>query len=150
MMLKTNLAYKGNVLTKENQEKLHIGRIKPRRVAQVKPFSAIFLVLMISGLLAFLIFSMVKMNEITTNISALEKEYKLQQSEQIRLNSELESQMNYSNIEEYAKNKWGMQKQSGRQVNYISVSSGNSIEIDTESDKNILDEVIDSINNIFS
>lgn len=149
-MLKTNLAYKGNALTKEKQKKLHIGKIKPRRVAQVKPLSAIFLILMISGLLAFLIFSMVKMNEITTNISALEKEYKLQQSEQIRLNSELESQMNYSSIEEYAKNKWGMQKQSGRQVNYISISSGNSIEIDTASDKNILDEVIDSINNIFS
>ena len=150
MIVKTNLAYKGNVLTKEKQEKLHIGKIRPRKVAQVKPFSAIFLILMISGLLAFLIFSMVKMNEITTNISALEKEYKLQQSEQIRLNSEIESQMNYSNIEEYAKNKWGMQKQSGRQVNYISISSGNSIEVDNESDKNILDDIIDSINNIFS
>lgn len=150
MMLKTNLAYKGNVLTKEKQEKLHIGKIRPRKVAQVKSFSAIFLILMISGLLAFLIFSMVKMNEITTNISALEKEYKLQQSEQIRLSSEIESQMKYSNIEEYAKNKWGMQKQSGRQVNYISISSGNSIEVGNESDKNILDDIIDSINNIFS
>lgn len=150
MIVKTNLAYKGNALPKEKQKKLHIGKVRPRKVAKVRPFSAIFLILMISGLLAFLIFSMVKMNEITTNISSLEKEYKLQQSEQIRLNSELESKMNYSSIEEYAKNKWGMQKQSGRQVNYISISSGNSIELDNENDKNILDEVIDSINNIFS
>lgn len=150
MVLKTNLAYKGNALSREKQEKIHIEKIRSRKASQERPFLAIFLILIISGLFAFLIFSMVKMNEITTNISILEKEYKLQQSEQIRLNSEIEAQMNYSSIEEYAKNKWGMQKQSGSQVNYISISKGNVIEIDSANDKNMLDEIADSINNIFS
>lgn len=150
MIARTNLAYKGNVLPRERQEKLHIGKIKARKANQERPFLAISLILIVSGLFAFLIFSMVKMNEITTNVSALEKEYKLQQSEYIRLNSEIESQINYSSIEEYAKNKWGMQKQSGSQVNYISISKGNLIEIDSEKNKNILDGLVDSMSNIFS
>lgn len=150
MIVKTNLAYNGNAIPRKKQEKLHIGKIKSRKANQVRPFLAISLILIISGLFAFLIFSMVKMNEITTNIATLEKEYKLQQSEQIRLNSEIESQINYSSIEEYAKNKWGMQKQSGSQVNYISISKGNLIEIDSENNKNMLDDLVDSINNIFS
>lgn len=150
MIARTNLAYKGNVLPRERQEKLHIGKIKARKANQERPFLAISLILIVSGLFAFLIFSMVKMNEITTNVSTLEKEYKLQQSEYIRLNSEIESQINYSSIEEYAKNKWGMQKQSGSQVNYISISKGNLIEIDSEKNKNILDGLVDSMSNIFS
>lgn len=150
MISRTNLAYKGNALSRERQEKLHIGKIKARKARQEKPFLAISLILIISGLFAFLIFSMVKMNEITTNISMLEKEYRLQQSEHIRLNSEIESQINYSSIEEYAKNKWGMQKQSGSQVNYINISQGNLIEVDSENNKNMLDGLVDSINNIFS
>ena len=150
MIARTNLAYKGNALPREEQKKLHIGKIKSRRASQERPFIAISLILVISGLFAFFIFSMVKMNEITTNISKLEKEYRLQQSEQIRLNSEIESQISYSNIEEYAKNKWGMQKQSGSQVNYITVSKGNLIEIDDKNNKNVLDCFFHNINNIFS
>lgn len=150
MVVRTNLVHKGNALPRERQEKLHIGKIKARKANQERPFLAISLILIISGLFAFLIFSMVKMNEITTNISTLEKEYKLQQSEYIRLNSEIESRINYSSIEEYAKNKWGMQKQAGSQVNYISISKGNLIEIDSKKDKNILDDLVDSIGSVFS
>ena len=148
MTFKTNLAYSRDALPREQKKPARIKRV--RRARRFNPIRSIFAVLMISGLLVFLIFSMVRMNELVFEVNSLEKEYKIQQSEYIRLNCELERKMGYSNLEEYAKAKWGMKKQSSNQIIYVNSSLGNSIEIDEENSKNILDSLIDAINNLFS
>ena len=148
MTFKTNLAYSRDALPREQKSPARIKRVRGFR--RFNPIRSIFAVLMISGLLVFLIFSMVRMNELVFEVNSLEKEYKIQQSEYIRLNCELERKMGYSNLEEYARKKWGMKKQSSNQIIYVNSSLGNSIEIDEENSKNILDSLIDAINNLFS
>ena len=148
MTSKTNLAYSGSALPREQKRRVNIKKV--RKSFRFSPARSIVAVLIISGLLAVLIFSMVRMNELVFEVNTLEKEYRIQQSEYVRLSAQLEQQMNYSNIEEYAKMKWGMRKQSSNQVIYVNSSSGNSIEINEEKNKNILDNIIDAINNIFS
>lgn len=148
MTFKTNLAYSGNALPRQQKSPAGIKRVRSFR--RFNPIRSIFAVLIVSGLLVFLIFSMVRMNEIVFEVNSLEKEYKVQQSEYIRLNCELERKMGYSNLEEYAKAKWGMKKQSSNQIIYVNSSLGNSIEIDEENSKSILDSLIDAINNLFS
>ena len=148
MTSKTNLAYSANALPREKKRRVSIKRVQKH--FKFNPIRSMFAVLIVSGLIAFLIFSMVRMNEMVLEANLLEKEYRIQQSEYVRLSSALEQKMNYSNIEEYARQKWGMKKQSSNQIIYVNSSSGNSIEINEEGDKNILDWLIDALNNIFS
>ncbi|MDE5852870.1 MAG: hypothetical protein K2G97_02370 [Oscillospiraceae bacterium] len=150
MAIRTNLAYESAYPSRVGQAIPSIRKIEKKESLRVKPFSWVFVVLMISSLLCLSVFSMVRLNEITSQISSLEKQYKIQKSDQIRLNSELESKISYSSIEDYATKNWGMKKQSSNQVNYINISKGNSIEVANEQEKNFLDELFDGIKHIFS
>ncbi len=150
MAIRTNLAYENAYPNRVGQARPSIRKVEKKESLRVKPFSWVFVVFIISSLLALSVFSMVRLNEITSQISSLEKQYKIQKSDQIRLNSELESKISYSSIEDYATKNWGMKKQSSSQVNYINISKGNSIEVANEQEKSFLDELFDGIKHIFS
>ena len=63
-----------------------------------------------------------KTNELTFEISRLEKNYSTAQSENTRLNSELDSLVSMSMIDQYAVEKLGMTKMKSNQIKYIDVS----------------------------
>lgn len=63
-----------------------------------------------------------KTNELTFEISRLENNYSTAQSENTRLNSELDSLVSMSMIDQYAVEKLGMTKMKSNQIKYIDVS----------------------------
>ena len=130
-MAKSNLAYNFNLNRKEKAYKTtektnHIGRIKKKKIAKVKPVFYIVLFIITSIILSFYITHIVKGFELTSKIAAAKKQYEIQKSETVRLNSLLRSEcLNSVEIEKYAKLNLNMRKINENQVQYVNVNRGN-------------------------
>ena len=130
-MAKSNLAYNFNLNTKEKVYKSpkkinHIGRVKKKKIAKVKPAFYIFSFLVVSCILSFYITHIVKGFELAHKIDAAKNQFKIQQSETVRLNSLLKSDcLNSAEIEKYAKLKLNMRKFNENQVQYVNIGKGN-------------------------
>ncbi len=131
MIDKSNLAYKGmyvknpKIRTKQNSS--HIGRIKKSEVAKIKLTFYVFLVSLTATVLSFYIVNLVKQNELNISVNLTKQQYKIQQSENVRLKALMQTNyLNPSKIEQYAKVKLGMRKNNMLQANYISQSDINS------------------------
>lgn len=161
MISKSNLAYKGmyaknpKVRTKQNDS--HIGRIKKGEIAKIKLPFYVFLVSLTAIVLSFYIVNLVKHNELNISVNLIKQQYKIQQSENVRLKALM--QTNYfdpSKIEQYAKAKLGMRKNSMLQVNYISQSDINSYPKNKSKSEtfkrktNILDKIKNWIQDVFN
>ena len=130
-MTKSNLAYDFNLNKKRQlnlpqKKKVDIVRVKKRKIKQLKPATYIFLIISSFFVLCLYISYLVKGSELTFKIESAKKQYDIQKSETIRLNSELESKyLNSTEIEKYAKLNLGMKKQNNNQVQYVCTKKGN-------------------------
>lgn len=133
-MAKSNLAYDFNLNKKRElsfpqKQKVNILRVKKKKIKQLRPSTYIFLIISSFLILCLYISYIVKGSELTFKIESAKKQYEIQKSETIRLNSELESKyLNASEIEKYAKLNLGMKKQNNNQVQYICTKKGNLCE----------------------
>ena len=129
MLSKSNLAYREKHI-KTNQNS-HIGRIKKKKIKkEIKAAVYIFFIILASIVLSFYIINLVKNNELSMKINKMKDNYKIQQSESVRLRSILETTcLNTSEIEKYATTKLGMRKNNNRKINYISSYKGNPIKL---------------------
>ena len=77
--------------------------------------------LLVVALFAFTLHSFALKNELTREVSAVETQISLQQSEYISLKSRLDSMVSISMIDEYAVNELHMSKAKLNQIQYINV-----------------------------
>lgn len=68
------------------------------------------------------IYTYAQKNELTHEIASLENDLAISQSENTRLNSELDSLVSMSMIDQYAVEKLGMTKMKSNQIKYIDIS----------------------------
>lgn len=161
-MSKSNLAYDFNLNKKRRvnlpqKQKVNIVRIKKRKIKRLKPATYIFLIISSFCVLCLYIGYFVKSSELTFKIESAKKQYNIQKSETIRLNSELEAKyLNSTEIEKYAKLNLGMKKQNSNQVQYVCTKKGNLCEIPskekvekTKNSKNRLEAVRNIFRNLF-
>lgn len=137
MANRTNLAYNyvADLRQKPKQTlKVHRGK----KGNYLHPIQVIALMLASVFVLSFMIFSLVQLNEVNSEITQAQKELRVAQSENVRLNSQLETQMSLQNVAKYAEENLGLTKMGSNQVNYISISSGNAIEIPGKEKKDTL------------
>ncbi len=80
--------------------------------------AAVLALAMVSGVL----YTFVQENELTKEISSIQTEINIAESENISLNSQLESMVSISQIEDYAVNHLGMAKLQPSQIVYIDTS----------------------------
>lgn len=137
MKSKTNLAYTKTNLQRIQKNRLaksdHIGRIYDNK-SKIRTKFYISSILMATAFSSFLIFNLVKSNEITLQIDQTRKMIKAQDDEKIRLKAQLNQTMNSQKVEEYAKQR-GMKKLNNNQITYIYSSQGNSIELKNKNQK---------------
>lgn len=74
------------------------------------------------AMLGAVLFSNAKKNELNHEINAVQKDIKIANSENIRLNSELNTLFSLSMLDQYATEKLGMTKMRSSQIHYIDVS----------------------------
>lgn len=82
------------------------------------------------------IYSYVQLNEVYSDISDATTELDELQSENVRMQTELEGQASLSNIKEYAEDELGLQQLDKSQIQYVEVQTEDEVEIDEE-DQNI-------------
>jgi len=73
-------------------------------------------------------------------VSDLNAQLHLAEAENVRLQSELESQMSAKNVEDYAENVLGMRKIDSSQIEYIKIRTGDVVTI-PEKKQNILTRI---------
>lgn len=101
-----------------------------RKVIKIMATAAIcftFLILSIIG--------HVKINELGQELTGINREISILESENTRLNMQLTSNVNLGKVEDYAVNELGMVKVQDYQVNYVASKESDSIEVSGEKGK---------------
>lgn len=104
--------------------------IKSEMRLNIKNSTKVFIVSAICFVfISSLIYSRVNLDELTRDISSLQAEIEIEQSETIRLKMALNSKVSVERIEDYAENVLGMVKLEAYHADYIDLSSGDEIVI---------------------
>ncbi len=134
MNLRSNLAINKNHLNNRVKSQLkngHLGRVYSSR-PHINLSFYIVSILASSVFFSTYIFNLVKSNELTAKISETKKQLKIQLSEQIRLRTELEQNINLKSIEQYAKKKLHMKKFDKDQIIYIRTPVEDNLQINSD------------------
>ena len=118
------------------------------KVPKVKPVSnpmspvKVLLFLMVIISLSFsVMYSRAQLNELGAKVNSATKELEILKSENIRFQTELEEKISLKNVEEYATVELGMEKMDASQVEYVTLTSGNQVEITEESDSSVWQKI---------
>ena len=110
---------------KSPQIKVH----KDRKEATGSAPKVIIVTMMAGLLMGAVIYGKVENAAIHTNIAKQEEYVDILNSENVRMQTEIEGKGSLKRVEEYAENTLGMQKLNKSQVDYITLESGNVVEI---------------------
>ncbi|MBQ4153530.1 MAG: hypothetical protein IJD11_04145, partial [Oscillospiraceae bacterium] len=86
-------------------------------------------------------YSRAELTELSAQVNSVTKQYEELQSENIRLTTELEERISLENVEEYAATELGLEKLDPAQVEYVTLTEGNMLEIKEEVDPTIWDSI---------
>ena len=78
-------------------------------------------------MLSALLYGRIKVDELDRQISAAETKITTAQSENVRLNMQLDSMISLENVEEYARDNLGMVKMESYQIEYIDLSGTDKV-----------------------
>ena len=98
-------------------------------------------------LLAPVVYGQVKVKEVTTDITEANQEYDIVLNEQKRMQSELESKMSITNVEDYAEQVLGLQKLDQSQIEYLQLQTDDIVAI-PEQEKNLFIKLKDKFQSV--
>lgn len=136
-MSRNNLAYdltKYEDVAPEKAPKIRIRRQKAENVGSAPKL--IVMTVAAGALLGTVIYGKVENTAIHSEIAAQSQYVEMLESENVRMQSELEEKTALKSVENYAEQVLGMQKLDKSQIEYVSISNGNIIDI-PESNDNI-------------
>ena len=140
---------KNDILKKQEEQ-----RAKNKLIAKTK-ISVFFKSALLFCIVFFMIFMNSKINESFSQIQKLKTEITDIQKENDQLAINIQNNINLNNIEQAAKELLGMQKLSSKQTFYINLPKEDYVETRTEKviieeeEKNIIENIIGKIKNIF-
>ena len=105
---------------------------EPKTEKKVSVVKVILGALVCFALLAAVILSNVQQLQLTSEITAKQKEYTDLQSENVRMQTELAGKTSNKNVQEYAENVLGMHPLNPSQVEYIQIQTADVVEIPEE------------------
>ena len=105
-----------------NKRKSKNQLLQEQRLSFSKTVSIAIVSVLILAMLLGVLYTYAKKNELNHEISNLETQLAVAQSENTRINSELNSLVSMSMIDKYAVEKLGMTKMQSNQISYIDVS----------------------------
>ena len=124
---------KKDLKVRENKSRKSKAQLKMEQHASArKAFSVFVCATLVIGMLFGMLYTNARKNEINHEIANLQSELSIAQSENTRINSELNALVSMNMIDEYAVNKLGMSKVHTNQIRYIDVSEY------TQSQKDVL------------
>lgn len=151
-MNRNNLAYDLTKYEDVAPEKAPKIRVRRQRAEHVGSVPKLVVMTVAAGvLLGAVIYGKVENAAIHTEITKQTKYVEMLNSENVRMQSEMEEKTSLKSIEVYAENVLGMQKLDKSQIEYVSVSSGSVVDIPENEDnifvriKNTLSDFLEYI-----
>lgn len=123
---------------KQQKPKMELVRRKKKSVKQARAemrangFRAMAILgisLVLLGMFATLLYSRLRVDELTREVDAASANLELTKAETVRLNAALDSMISLERVESYAKNDLGMTKVEGYQIEYIDLSGGDMVSV---------------------
>lgn len=145
-----NLAYDFSSYVEEYVEskpKIISKKTVKAKKSKLNPVSIFLVVALVGGITSGLVYNNVVLNELGNEITQMSNELDELNSENTRLNVDLETKTSLRKIEEYATNELGLQRANNNQIEYVRVEQENKIET-TQDEENIMDKIINIINSI--
>ncbi len=149
-MSKNNLAYDLTKYEDVAPEKAPKIRIRRQKAENVGSAPKLIVVTVAAGvLLGAVIYGKVENTAIHAEISAQAQYVEMLASENVRMQSELEEKTALKSVETYAEQILGMQKLDKSQIEYVSISNGNVVDIPENNDnvfvriKNAFDDFVE-------
>ena len=149
-MSKNNLAYNLEKFEETAPEKAPKIRVRRQRAENTGSAPKLIVTALAAGvLLLALIYGKVENTAIHSEITAQTQYVNMLESENVRMQSELEEKTALKSVESYAENVLGMQKLDKSQIEYVSISNGNIVDIPENNDnifvrlKNSFDDFVE-------
>lgn len=148
----TNLAYDLSKFEQPAERQVKKPQIKAvpktKAQAQLNPVKVVLCLLVVVAVTAAMIYSRVVLTETGDQINAYNKELQVLQSENIRIQTELDSKMSLKNIEQYSTEVLGLAKLDPGQVEYLNLADGNKAEVTKPADEGALSKIKDFFSGI--
>ena len=134
-MSKNNLDYNLEKFEETAPEKAPKIRVRRQRAENTGSAPKLIVTALAAGvLLLALIYGKVENTAIHSEIAAQTQYVNMLESENVRMQSELEEKTALKSVESYAENVLGMQKLDKSQIEYVSISNGNIVDIPENND----------------
>jgi len=109
---------------------------KNHNVNSISVVRTFFTAVAASFLLCVILFGKVEISKTFNEISKLDKQIAVLQSENIRLQTDFETKTSLSKVEDYAKNTLGLKKLDKSQIDYVEIQKENVVEVIGNNNKN--------------
>ena len=145
--------YESLLETKPEKQERTQQQAKTVKLKNKRAFKTALNVLSIAVMVSMIIgivYTNSQITEITTDISAVQREITELESEKAYLDFTLESRMSLNEIENYAVNVLGMVKMDSTQVEYIEIESENMVEFSGENFGDKIEEAVQPVLSYFA
>lgn len=152
-MAQSNTAYDLSLF--EQKKKSTVVKLEPPKKApkpkhnRLAAMKTLMIAALVVGVLGVMLFSRAQLTELTTNAAAAQKELTAAESEYQRLQLQMDAGVKLKKIEEIAQRDLGLVKSSDYQLNYVTLTSGNEVEV-TEKDGSLIGQLVRFIGSLFS
>lgn len=125
-----NAAYDLSRFERKKITRLPVKKAEKKPKVKILPIVSTFLCVVIAvTVTAMMMLSRVELNELTTKISAANKQLNQLKNENGRLNLQAESKISLNAVEEYAINVLGMRKLQRYQIEYVNLTDSDKVEV---------------------
>lgn len=119
------IAPRPQIVKRQKKSKAQLKR--EARTTNAKAFRVIGITCFLLLAFGILIMGRAQLTEKSDQLAKMEKQLSIAQSENTRLNMELDSRVSLNNVETYARDVLGMAKQEKYQIEYVDLSIGNKL-----------------------
>jgi hypothetical protein len=124
-------------------------RAKKKAVKPATVVKWVFVSLFVMLSLASVIVGNIKVTQLSDQVASAQKALDTAESEQVSLNSKLESRMSMTKVEDYAVNKLGLVKVQSYQIQYVHLTNTDKVEVTDDASgitgffKNVFNSVLE-------
>jgi cell division protein FtsL len=130
-----------------NRNRVNPNKNKHKQPKKNSSVGVVISALIVTALLFIMIYGKVQVSALFTEISSEKEVVDLLESENVRMQSEIESNMSLRNVESYAENVLGLKKLDKSQIVYIQIQNEDVVQV-VETEDNIFVNIKEKFNDI--
>lgn len=137
----SNLAYQQPKQQEELRQPKIVKVPKAKPVKRTSPVKVLACMAVVLVMASSIMYSRAQLTELSAQVTSASKKLDELESENVRLTTELEKQLSLKNVEEYAATELGLEKLDPAQVEYVTLTEGNRVEVKEETEPSVWQKI---------